>query len=446
MFSRNLKRARQPFALRIILAFTLMTFVVNGLMFLSLVYAAHVFEEELVSRALHKTLTHILDKDLPAGHALHLDQDTHFFAPDQSEYAMPEQFAQAEAGLSEVVAQNTAYYVYVLETGGQRYLLAQDQGKFEQREETLFNTLFAGFLLSVVAAWGLGRLTAKKIMAPIIHLAQAVRQTETEPLTTTPMARNYADDEIGHLARAFDNALSRLGNALERERLFTSDVSHELRTPLTIISTSCELLTSADLSLRAREKVERIARATEEIRGLTETFLLLARGKAAQSGLTVCALALIAEEQYARWLPALRAKGLAFEMRTACQNSAQTTQYNAVLLRAVMSNLLRNAWYYTERGWVRLVLEDGGFRVEDSGIGISEHEKEFVFHAFTRGKQACGEGLGLGLSLVKRICESQGWTITLERLSMEGGSRFRVNLSDFPDFSHPFNKHLKVRD
>ena len=429
MFSRNLKRARQPFARRIILAFTLMTFVVNGLMSLGLVYAAHVFEKELVSRALHKTLNHILDEDMPDGHTPHLDEDTRFFASDRLEYAIPEQFAQARAGFSEVIAQNTAYYVYVLETGGQRYLLVQDQGEFEQREETLFNALFAGFLLSVVAAWGLGQFAAKKIMSPIIHLAQAVRQTKTEPLTTTPMARDYADDEIGHLARAFDDALSRLGNALERERLFTSDVSHELRTPMTIISTSCELLTSADLSPREREKLERIARAIEEIRGLTETFLLLARGESAQtiqSGLTtVCSLALVAEEQYARWLPALRAKGLTFEMRTAYLDTAQTAQYNTVLLRAVMGNLLRNAWHYTERGWVHLVLEDKGFSVEDSGIGISEQEQERVFQAFTRGKQARGEGLGLGLSLVRRICESQGWTITLERLPTEG-SRFCV--------------------
>lgn len=432
MFSRNRNRqhTRQPFARRIVLAFTLMTFVVNGLMWLGLVYAAHVFEEELVSRALHKTLNHILDKDLPEGQALHLDKDTRFFASNRPEYAIPEQFAQAEAGFSEVTVQNTAYYVYALETDGQRYLLAQDQGEFEQREETLFNALFAVFLLSVVAAWGLGRLAAKKIMSPIIHLAQAVRQTKTEPLTTTLMARDYADDEIGHLAKAFDNALSRLGNALERERLFTSDVSHELRTPLTIISTSCELLTSVDLSPGAREKVERIARATVEMRGLTETFLLLARGEATQSAqsalTTVCAPALIAEEQYARWRPALHAKGLAFEMRTAVRETTQSAQYNAVLLRAVMGNLLRNAWHYTEQGWVHLVLEDNGFSVEDSGIGISEQDKERVFEAFTRGKQARGEGLGLGLSLVRRICESQGWTITLERLPTEGGSRFCV--------------------
>ncbi|MDR0528431.1 MAG: sensor histidine kinase, partial [Zoogloeaceae bacterium] len=52
-------------------------------------------------------------------------------------------------------------------------------------------------------------------------------------------------------------------------------------------------------------------------------------------------------------------------------------------------------------------------------------ERETAFEAFARGRAARGEGLGLGLSLVKRVCAHQGWTITLNALP-EGGSRFSV--------------------
>ncbi|MDR1890283.1 MAG: HAMP domain-containing histidine kinase [Zoogloeaceae bacterium] len=422
------KRLRQPFARRIIIAFTLMTFVVSSVMSLSLFYAVHFLEEELVSRALDKTLDRILNEDLSESKAPSLNSDTWFFASDRLEYAIPEQFAQMKPGFSEWEAGDEAYYMYIRETGGQRYILMQDQHEFERHENTLFNLLFAGFLLTVVGAWGLGRLTAKRVMAPISRLAQEVRQRESLSASASPMAEHYANDEIGRLAEAFDASLQRLGEALERERLFTSDVSHELRTPLMIIATSCELLAADDLPPREREQIERIARAAEEMRSLAEIFLMLARGsensgqKPEDSAGTLTA---IAEEQYARWLPAMQAKGLEFGMRA--ESTPQTTPLNAVLLRAVLGNLLRNAWHYTEQGWVRLTLEAGGFKVEDSGIGIPEQEKEQVFQAFTRGAQARGEGLGLGLSLVRRICVSQGWKITLDSLP-EGGSCFCVRL------------------
>lgn len=86
-----------------------------------------------------------------------------------------------------------------------------------------------------------------------------------------------------------------------------------------------------------------------------------------------------------------------------------STCYNATLLHAVMGNLLRNALHYTERGFIRLTLTSTGFTVEDSGVGIPEEKREAMFEPFVRSNEKRGEGLGLGLSLVQRICENQGW-------------------------------------
>lgn len=104
--------------------------------------------------------------------------------------------------------------------------------------------------------------------------------------------------------------------------------------------------------------------------------------------------------------------------------------WHATLLRAVMGNLLRNASHYTERGQIRLILDAGGFRVEDSGPGIAADERERLFDSFVRGSAARGEGLGLGLSLVRRICEQQGWHIEAHNLA-GGGSCFSVRLGRF---------------
>ncbi|MDR3213814.1 MAG: HAMP domain-containing histidine kinase [Azoarcus sp.] len=417
---------RQPFARRIVAAFTLMTFVVSGALSLCLVYVVHYIEKELVSQTLDRMLVRILNEDLRQGKAPHLDHDMQFFASGRPEYAIPPEFAEAETGFSEMGEKN-AFWVYTREVAGQRYLLVQDQQEFEEHEQALFATLFAGFLLTVAGAWSLGRLTAKTVMSPVRRLAEQVRRLPQPPLPA-PLAQDYADDEVGHLAAAFDDALQRLNLAMERERLFTSDVSHELRTPLMIVATSCELLAAGELSARGREQVERIARAADEMRALVETFLSLARARPDETGAEATfleggiGLAQAAEEQRLRWQPAIQGKGLAFEF---VEEGIDPGHYNTAFLRTVLGNLLRNALHYTEHGWIRLVLEEGGFRVEDSGIGVPEADRERIFQAFTRSSRTRGAGLGLGLSLVKRICAHQGWRVTLAPLP-GGGSRFHV--------------------
>ena len=65
--------------------------------------------------------------------------------------------------------------------------------------------------------------------------------------------------------------------------------------------------------------------------------------------------------------------------------------------------------------------------VEDSGVGIPEEKRQAMFQPFVRGSEKRGEGLGLGLSLVQRICDSQGWRVTLTTME-PNGCRFRVEL------------------
>lgn len=238
------------------------------------------------------------------------------------------------------------------------------------------------------------------------------------------MAADYPDDEIGQLAAAFDSTLGQVRQSLERERLFTSDVSHELRTPLMVIASSCELLAEAPLSPREKEQVARIARASEEMRELVQTFMQLARDKSNEAVLVEeRSLAAIAHEQASRWGALMKEKGLDFQL---IEEGSDEGRYNATFLGTVISNLLRNALHYTEHGSVRLILEPGTVSIEDSGSGIPAEQHERIFQPFVRGTQTRGEGLGLGLSLVKRICTKQGWHVSVQ--SEPGNTRFQVRL------------------
>ncbi|WP_439886219.1 sensor histidine kinase [Pseudomonas sp. MBLB4123] len=418
-------RAKQPLMRRIVVAFVLMTTLVSGLFALSIVAIVHLLEEHLVSEEMHRELQEVLREDLRNNQAPRLDSSTRFYASSSAAYAIPEEYAGLAEGFAEVVDGDQAFYVYTQLINGERYLLVQEQHEFEAREKALFSVVLAGFLLSVVSAWGLGWLMARKVMTPVSRLAQQVRHRDQLHPLAPPLAPEYADDEVGQLAAAFDSTLGQLRHSLERERLFTSDVSHELRTPLMVIASSCELLEQAPLEPRQREQLARIGRASEDMRDLVQTFLQLARSKSnATAFVASCSLQQVVDEQVEHWRPQMRDKGLAFQLENAGQDSGV---YNPTLLRTVLANLLRNAWHYTDSGQVRLVVEAGGFRVEDSGSGIPREQHEQIFQPFVRGEQSRGEGLGLGLSLVKRICADQGWSISIQDLE-PSGSCFKVVL------------------
>ncbi|MGG2397030.1 sensor histidine kinase [Pseudomonas sp. SH1-B] len=418
--------AKQPFERRILIAFVLMTVMVSGLFSLSIVAVVHFIEEHLVSQEMSRELGETLNEDIRQGRAPRLDSSTRFFSSSHPDYAIPTEYDGLTEGFNEIVSGNEAFYVYVEKINGQTYMLVQEQQEFEDRENALFNVVLAGFLLTVIAAWGLGLITARKVMAPITRLAQQVRHRDQLHPLAPPLAPDYPNDEIGQLAAAFDSTLGQVRQSLERERLFTSDVSHELRTPLMVIASSCELLAEAQLAPREKEQLARIARATEEMRELVQTFLELARDKSNEAALVgTRPLAAIATEQANRWGALMREKGLDFQLIVEGQDDGL---YNTTFLATVIANLLRNALHYTERGSVRLVLERGAFRIEDSGAGIPPEQHERIFQPFVRGAQARGEGLGLGLSLVKRICAKQGWSVSLQ--SEPGDTRFRVALNN----------------
>jgi signal transduction histidine kinase len=290
----------------------------------------------------------------------------------------------------------------------------------------LFAVVLVGFVLSLALAVFLGWVLARKVMAPVVRLARQVRHRDQLLGLAPPLAPDYAADEVGELAVAFDATLGRLRQALTRERLFTSDVSHELRTPLMVLASSCELLLeNPGIDQRGRAQVQRIARACEEMRELVQTFLMLARAQREDASMSPQqTLSQVADGLLNQWREPIEAKGLALIFEPG--NPANTC-YNATLLHAVMGNLLRNALHYTERGFIRLTLTATGFMVEDSGVGIPEEKREAMFEPFVRGNEKRGEGLGLGLSLVQRICENQGWSVSLTNMEPHG-CRFEVEL------------------
>lgn len=420
---------KQPLKKRIAIAFFLMTLVVAGISSIGIFLIVHALEEHFVSQGLNDNLQEIINSQMSPDSILKLSKDTTFYTTNpQVNYPVPEHLKEIKDGFSEVLLwEGVAYYVYKETVDQQEYVIIKDQTEFENREQMLLLVVFLGFIGSLIVALLLGKLLANRIMAPIIKLAKQVDQISSAETTNAniKLGTQYADDEVGQLATAFDKAFGDIQSSLEREQLFTSDVSHELRTPLMVIASSCELLSleKEQLSPAQQQQLNRISSANKDMNELVQTFLMLARTKSNQIVGDQISLSDLAKEQASSWLPKFSEKGIAFSLDIKADS---TNRYNKTLLKSVISNLLRNAWHYTEQGQVKLVVDADSFSVEDTGIGIPKDKHQAIFQAFVRGSNR-GEGLGLGLSLVKRICNYQGWQVELVT-KQEGGTIFIVNL------------------
>jgi signal transduction histidine kinase len=422
---------KQSLAQRIIIAFALMSALVAGSFALGIVATVHIVEEKLISAGLGGDLNRLLLMDSVSDWSHRPEPDQLFyFSNGRGDFELPKDLRHLDPGFHEVFRNDLSYHAMVEIVDGRRYVLLQDQSDFEERERVLFAVALVGFVLALALAVFLGWILARKVMAPVVRLARQVRHRDQLLGLAPPLAPDYAADEVGELAVAFDATLGRLRQALTRERLFTSDVSHELRTPLMVLASSCELLLeNPALDQRARAQVERIARACEEMRDLVQTFLMLARTQREDAGMAPkVSLDTVAEQLISLWREPIESKGLTLLFEPG---QPSTTCYNATFLHAVMGNLLRNALHYTDQGFIRLTLEAEGFVVEDSGVGIPEEKREAMFQPFVRGNEQRGEGLGLGLSLVQRICENQGWSVSLSNME-PNGCRFRVDLNVAP--------------
>lgn len=416
---------KQPLARRILLSFTLLTALVAGIYAWAIVAVIHIVEEDLIGEELRSEMAAAEEIYRNSGRIPDLSGGSTLYVPGLDDKPLPPDFADLSDGYQEIVNASGAWYVLETTIDGRRFILVRNQDAFEAHEDLMIQVVMIGLVLAIALAFVIGRLTVRRVIDPVIRLAGQVRDRDRMLALAPPLAGDYGDDELGQLARAFDLAFGRLGAAVERERLFTSDVSHELRTPLMIVGTSAELLlTRGDLSEQARRQVERIGKAAAEMQSLVDTFLQLARAQGAHQVEEGTTLAALADELAAAWRPEIAARGLAFVLR---HDGEVPGSWHPTLLRVVINNLLRNALHYTERGEIRLIVGDGGFRVEDTGPGIPAAEIDDMFRPFVRGQRARGEGFGLGLSLVRRICEQQGWRIAAGNLD-NGGSCFTVRL------------------
>ena len=224
--------------------------------------------------------------------------------------------------------------------------------------------------------------------------------------------------ETKELAEALDEYAKRIDVFVERERQFTADVSHELRTPMTIIDGAAQFLeTENNISDKGVDRVKMIRRACSDVNDLTSAFFLMAREQKPELGNTKTNVAEILEEQVIK-LDSLidSAKvDLSFDI----QNELIVNTHKKAL-EIIIGNILGNAIKYTEKGTIEITVSGNQVLVADTGIGINDELLPKLFERHVRGRGLHQAGEGIGLAIVKRLCDQFDWDISIQNNQDQG--------------------------
>lgn len=277
-------------------------------------------------------------------------------------------------------------------------------------------------LIAIATLTWLGHRRFQRMMAPLERLSHAAERWRPE--STTPQGLIEAAkvhepvDEVERLRHALIDMTSRMDAFVRRERDFTRDASHELRTPLTVIRMAGDLLKGEEgLTTRGSRAVNRIQEQSQQIEGLIDAFLLLARDPRSPIDVTETSLAEVVESEVERAQQRLEGKAVAMRARIIAYPVVDAPPR---LPGVVLGHLLQNACDFTEQGEILVTVETERIEIRDTGVGMDAATLARVFEPFFRADAARTESRGLGLNVVRRLVERMGWTVTLDSKPGEG--------------------------
>ncbi|NQZ10635.1 MAG: HAMP domain-containing histidine kinase [Algicola sp.] len=279
--------------------------------------------------------------------------------------------------------------------------------------------MFLGFVtvLLVLVSCAIGWMLANKAVKPLSSLLQLLQSTTPEKLPQN-FAKQYSEDEVGYLAQTLESTLVRIRDFIQREQHFTRDVSHELRTPIAVIKGAGELI-AQQLDSEKYPVVARLNSAVLQMEQIIETLLNLAREEKDWSYKETFKLLPKIEDCVIQYATLIGQKPVELDITLG---PADAVHANPVAVEILLANIISNAFKHIQQGTVVIAYSDNLLSITDTGQGISEELKGRIFQSGVKGEKS--SGFGVGLSLVKRLCQRQGIRIAVH--SSEKGTRVEL--------------------
>lgn len=278
--------------------------------------------------------------------------------------------------------------------------------------DILKKILIITFPIILFTLFLIARFFAGKSIEPVSTIIETSSLITKDNLNTRiPLPVNK--DELYVLSQNINNLLDRIENAIKREKQFTSDASHELRTPLAVIKGTLEVLIRKPRTTNEyNEKILYCIKEVDRINNLVDQLLLLARFENQNHNrkneeVYLDALLL---DTVSRFSYQLKEKNISI---TTSLEQDCVIKSDSYLISIVFNNLISNAIKYSNiNGNINLSLTTEGnrflFKIKDNGVGISKDDLNKIFDSFYRSNPTSHpdvKGTGIGLSIVKRLCD-----------------------------------------
>jgi heavy metal sensor kinase len=314
---------------------------------------------------------------------------------------------------------------YIVEVG-----VSTDRTESTLRQVLLL--LVIGMPIAVCIAVAGGFVLVKRALKPVDGIARKAEQiTQLNLSERLPVMRT--GDELESLSVSLNHMISRLEDAIQTSKRFVADASHELRTPLTVLRGEVESLAQdTQLPAHTRESLGSMLEEVDRLAEIVESLLALSKldageGNSERVEFDLGELATTTAEQMSL---------LAEDKNIAviCEAVPRVmVEGDRARMKQVVVNLLDNAIKYTPNGG-RVILKisrtarEAILEVADNGMGIPADALPHMFKRFFRVDDSRSRdqgGAGLGLSIVKSICNAHGAAVEVSSTPGEG-SRFRV--------------------
>lgn len=287
--------------------------------------------------------------------------------------------------------------------------------------------------LGVAAACLAGWFLAKRFLGPVEQMIQQAGKI-TAAYLKSRLPRTYTRDELDRLAETLNEMIDRLEASTRAVQEFSSNVSHEFKTPLAIIRGEI------DLALRRARSAEDLQQTiyviNEEVNGLirlVDDLMLLVRSDARQLSLQLKNVSLVHVLDQVLKLYQERAHTEGVELILEAPREVEILG-DEIYLKRLFTNLLDNALKFTEAdGKIIVCVFTSTVKaivsIKDTGIGIDGETLKNLGTRFYRADQARSrEGAGLGLSIVKAICDAHQGDMRIES-SLGSGTQIFI---EFP--------------
>lgn len=421
-------RIKHNLRLRIAFTITVFSLIIVGLFGIRLYLSSQEIEEDHIRQVMEMEMNHLTryyQESMGFSSGVSSNLRSYIIHDLTEEQNLPEYLRGLNSFHHVVYLNSEELRVSVRFINDVKFLIAYNINLHEIRQREFMTQIIFSLIAILIPTFLFGYLLSGVLTKQMTDLVEQIESLATSNGKEFIRIKPEHGEEIIKLARALKHYQNRLTETLRREQEFTGNISHELRTPITAILTGCELiLTDPNISEKTIARVKQIETASRRMGEQIQSLLFLAREQAL-GAMEPVAISECVYDAVELFTQDIKNKKILFDVDIAPD---MTLILNRQAIYTVLLNLLRNAVQYTEKGFIRVTFEKNILSVGDSGIGIEPEFVPFLFERFFRGAKT-GEGFGIGLVIVKRICDYYNWKIRV--ISEPGhGTTFQILLQE----------------